>query len=83
VNDPVFASRMGGPLTDGAINGMVKRSGRPMRLIIERPQRWAHRSGVGAWSPRIGWAATGEDARQQFAEAWRVWLARTNLREAE
>jgi hypothetical protein len=32
-------------------------------------------------SPRIGWAATREEAQQQLAEAWRAWLARTNLQE--
>ena len=28
-----------------------------------------------------GWAATREEAQQQFAEAWRAWLARTGLQE--
>jgi hypothetical protein len=32
-------------------------------------------------SPRIGWATTREEAQQQLAEAWRTWLARTNLQE--
>jgi hypothetical protein len=32
-------------------------------------------------SPRIGWATTREEAQQQFAEAWRAWLARTELKE--
>jgi hypothetical protein len=32
-------------------------------------------------SPRIGWAATREEAQEQFAEAWRTWLMRTNLKE--
>ena len=32
-------------------------------------------------SPRIGWAATREEAQQQLAEAWRTWLMRTNLQE--
>ena len=32
-------------------------------------------------SPKIGWAATREEAQQQLAEAWRAWLARTGLRE--
>jgi len=32
-------------------------------------------------SPRIGWAATREEAQRQLAEAWRTWLKRTNLQE--
>jgi hypothetical protein len=32
-------------------------------------------------SPRIGWATTREEAQQQFAEAWRAWLVRTELKE--
>lgn len=32
-------------------------------------------------SPRIGWAETRDEAQQQFAEAWRTWLARTSLQE--
>jgi hypothetical protein len=32
-------------------------------------------------SQRIGWATTREQAQQQFAEAWRAWLARTELNE--
>jgi len=32
-------------------------------------------------SPRIGWAASREEAQQQLAEAWRTWLMRTNFQE--
>jgi hypothetical protein len=32
-------------------------------------------------SPRIGWSTTREEAQQQFADAWRAWLARTELKE--
>jgi hypothetical protein len=32
-------------------------------------------------SPRVGWTATREEAQQQLAQAWRTWLARTNLQE--
>jgi hypothetical protein len=34
-------------------------------------------------SPRIGWAASREEAQQQFAKAWRAWLVRTKLQEAQ
>jgi hypothetical protein len=32
-------------------------------------------------SPRIGGAKTREEAQQQFAEVWRAWLIRTELKE--
>jgi hypothetical protein len=32
-------------------------------------------------SQRIGWDKTREEAQQQFAEAWRAWLVRTELKE--
>jgi len=32
-------------------------------------------------SPRIGCAATREEAQQQLAETWRAWLMRTSLQE--
>ena len=32
-------------------------------------------------SPRIGWTASREEARQRLAKAWRAWLARTGLKE--
>jgi site-specific recombinase XerD len=39
-NDPVFASRMGGPLTDRAVNGMVKRTARKAGVSEEISPHW-------------------------------------------